>query len=62
MLFVCCFSQIAARDDIAVLSGQEWKVKLDEPSPPDTRNYEVEHYMNIDGEVFRLPVPEYQAK
>ncbi|XP_060569528.1 uncharacterized protein LOC132727944 isoform X2 [Ruditapes philippinarum] len=53
---------LEARDDISVLPGQQWKVKLDEPSQPDTQDYEVEHFMNIDGEAFTIPKPEYQAK
>jgi hypothetical protein len=56
------YFQLEARDDISVLPGQQWKVKLDEPSQPDTQDYEVEHFMNIDGEAFTIPKPEYQAK
>ncbi|XP_053394532.1 uncharacterized protein LOC123524703 [Mercenaria mercenaria] len=56
------FNAIDRRDDIAILPGKQWTLKLEDPSQPETENWELEHIMNIDGEIFRLPKPEYQAK
>ncbi|XP_053394530.1 ceramide kinase 1-like [Mercenaria mercenaria] len=56
------FNAIERRDDITILPGKQWTLKLEDPSQPETENWELEHIMNIDGEIFRLPKPEYQAK
>ncbi|XP_053394529.1 uncharacterized protein LOC123525744 [Mercenaria mercenaria] len=56
------YNAIDRRDDITVLPGKQWTVKLEDPSQPETENWELEHIMSIDGEFFRLPKPEFQAK
>ncbi|XP_060569531.1 uncharacterized protein LOC132727945 isoform X2 [Ruditapes philippinarum] len=56
------FNALDSRDDITTLHGQEWKIKLENPSLPETENSILEHIINIDGEVFRLSKLEFHTK
>lgn len=44
------------------MDGYEWTVNLDKPSDPGTEVGNLERIINIDGEIFKLQVPEFQSR
>lgn len=54
--------KLKGRDDVVPMEGYEWTVNLDKPSDPGTEVGNLERIINIDGEIFKMQVPEFQSR